>query len=885
MPQGIPRRGFLSLGTAVLACASSAGTCLEASASPVLAETSSVSGGSSVQKNTSYNLEIPFSSIRQYKTITLFNGLPVLLVSDRRAYRASAALSVGGAGQFADPPDLPGLAHLMEHMILSYNSKGTFKRSRDFEDWLGDNEGASNAFTAYDNVCFHFSCPESALPEALQRFAGLFVQEDVEKICRDRETLKREIERVDSELDFDSVNSQANYLTKDFVNLEHPYSRFSVGSLDTLETYPKELGIDVGTRLIAFFKRFYLPRRAVLVIKGRQDLYALERLAAPFGSTMSRVKPRGGLLQSSRIRHYPGAFLEGSRLKQLVLFRKRDDTSTETISFQWTLNLDYRDGPVLVTATHVAFVLARILGRRGPGSLYLFLLRRGWVPSGGVPRVLVPVNVSGFQIIRLVLPVTLEGLINRSAVVSALFDCLDTLRSRNIFIVTRDLIRQYAATAKLYGYTLAPRPADSIELAIDAQLYGLGEMNGVGTGQWYLFPEKRNEIAALQKAVLSTLLKMANPSKGLVIATAGSQVLAQSEGKEDAIPPLSSLKWQTEPITGARFYFEDMLKTSSKVEQVVLKRIINRNELSPPVINPLVPSTIRPPRIVQEVMGTTNANELIVFRTANAVEDEERLLRFSSSSSANNDGWWEVLDPLPGQRGISLPMSPPESTCRCAFVIQLLSSRPARAHVRQGAQAELWKTSFDAAFQDVAELGAPGALAYELSFNKFGLRISVLGISQTLPSYTRRLGRRLVEHHLNLLQGPEFMPSTITAAAIAEAEHARNVSQQRKRIIISNLRRSSAYEAAIEGNAFLRSCTGVVSFAQGDLLRNEINDLVENLKMQFSPFLGTAKKTESSATPDITDLLYKPVWKPRSASPCSISGVPLISDACGRIPR
>ena len=378
---------------------------------------------------------------------------------------------------------------------------------------------------------------------------------------------------------------------------------------------------------------------------------------------------------------------------------------------------------------------------------------------------------------------------------------------------------------------------------------------------------------------------MSDPRSALLVATAGSQALARSTPNSE--DPISSARWQTEPVTGGRFFYDDMLKIPSRVELIVLKRIIDQNELFLPVINPLVPSTIRPPRILQEVTSTTiSLNELILFRTANEAMDEDRLLRMRSSSKQIDESWWKIIEPqIPGQYGIALPRGPPESTCRCAIVIQFLSSRPARANVRQAARAELWRLSFENAVTDLAELGAPGGLSYEMSFNKFGMRLSFLGISQTLPSYARRLTRRLVEHHFVLLQGPEYLSSVITSTAVASLQRATNLSLQRRRTIISSLRSSTAYDAATEGIAFLRSCTGVVSFAQGDLLRIEVTNLVQDLQQILEPSLGISKRPDASATPDIDDLLYKPIWKPRSASSCSISGVSLVSDACGRIPR
>lgn len=99
-------------------------------------------------------LPMPFSSTRDMKVITLSNGLQVLMVNDKIASQSKAALVVDGAGQFTEYNDLPGLAHLMEHMVLSSNSNPNYNRKGDFEEWLGDNEGSSNAFTAYDNVSF-----------------------------------------------------------------------------------------------------------------------------------------------------------------------------------------------------------------------------------------------------------------------------------------------------------------------------------------------------------------------------------------------------------------------------------------------------------------------------------------------------------------------------------------------------------------------------------------------------------------------------------------------------------------------------------------------------------------------------------------------------------
>jgi insulysin len=665
-----------------------------------------------------FSLQIPYSSVRRYKTIKLPNKLKVLLVSDKRAFRSSAALSVGGAGQFADPNGLPGLAHLMEHMILSVNSRSAFRQPKDFEDWLSEQEGASNAFTAYDTVCFHFSSSETAFPEALERFAGLFLQQDLESVCRDKKILQREIRRVNSELDFDDAYTQALCLTQAFVNPEHPYSHFARGDLDTLERLPKEAGVDVGARLIDFFRKKYQASEAVLVVVGPQEIGALERWVAPFSYAFSREIPKDSAPPARR--SYPGGFLQGNRLKQMVLYRKEGDSSAEKLSFEWALDLDYGDmmipGKQSVTATQLGFILAQILGRRGPGSLYSFLLRRGWVPSGlaGVPHITLPVEVSGFQILKLEINLSLDGFINRSAVVAAVYDSIEALRSRGTLSLSRNQIAQYATIAKLHGYVLAPRPPDAVELSLDAQLYGLDGSFGVGSGGWYIFPstEDQGVFGPLQQAVSTMLVMMSDPENAVIVVTAGNKAIAKSKsgifGFGEPLQPLSSQRWLTEPTTKARFCFDDLLGLSARVEELVLTRLIDRDELQPPVLNPFVPAmTPRPTRGILNKAGgiRQNINEDVLYRTARDTKGDDNGILRVQSIPVQDGNEWAILDAAPGQDGLPLPRSPPEVSCRCAFVLQLLSSRPARADVRQAAKGELWRTSLQGSITDLIELG------------------------------------------------------------------------------------------------------------------------------------------------------------------------------------
>src|SRR3989344_99336 len=53
----------------------------------------------------------------QYRSLRLPNNIDVLLVHDEGATHAAANLIVQ-AGSAQNPPDLPGLAHLTEHLVF-----------------------------------------------------------------------------------------------------------------------------------------------------------------------------------------------------------------------------------------------------------------------------------------------------------------------------------------------------------------------------------------------------------------------------------------------------------------------------------------------------------------------------------------------------------------------------------------------------------------------------------------------------------------------------------------------------------------------------------------------------------------------------------------------
>ena len=680
----------------------------------------------------------PFSSQRQYKTIQLNNGLRVLLVSDKKALRASAALSIQGAGQFDEPPQIPGLAHLLEHMTLSSYAE------RDFEDWLEDKEGASNAFTAPGYVCFYFNSPPEVFGEALERFASLFVQARVERICQNRAVLIREIRRVDSELDYTSETTQAFYLLKDLINPGHPFSRFGAGNIESLERGPYRAKINVSRALMDFFHKHYLPSKSVLVVVCPTDLVIMERWTS-FVCKSILSRKSADAQQDKPL--FPEAFSSPSKPTQIVLFRTKSESlfaeTTERLSIEWPLQLnyttteDFRAESPVVTAPTVGFIVSQIVARRGPGSLYLFLLRRGWIPKGskGLPRITFPVDISGFQMMKLEIILTLEGFANRSTIVAAVYDSLKAVRRisqpEESYLLPKTLLNQYLTVARLHGYSLAPRPPDAVELAVDAQTFGLDGQYGVANPNvWPVVPPEGDvsAIQSLREVVADTLKLMTDSTRGIVLITASNKAIQKSGRSilDESLPRyISSERWLIEPQTGARYYREDRTKLPAYVEEWIAAKL-DEDELLPPTLNPLIPAKVRSPRPVIERKYVDGSRRLYYVEAlpSSACTRDSVWREFTALSpdrqagdSISVAGTWEsqAMGSMTGADwklwqtsvldseapSLPLPMSPPEPTCRCAFVVQLLSSRPARSNVKQAALSQLWLRSFE---KDVADL-------------------------------------------------------------------------------------------------------------------------------------------------------------------------------------
>jgi zinc protease len=185
------------------------------------------------------------------------NGLRVLLLPDA----GSATMTVNMiymVGSRHEGYGETGMAHLLEHMNFILTTDG-----RNIKQELTGRGATWNGTTSYDRTNYYetFKASEDNLKWALGLEADRMVKMRIEKPLLDTEmtVVRNEFERGE--------NSVANVLAERVLStafLWHNYGKSTIGSRQDIEKVP----ID---RLAAFYRKYYQPDNAVLVVAGPID--------------------------------------------------------------------------------------------------------------------------------------------------------------------------------------------------------------------------------------------------------------------------------------------------------------------------------------------------------------------------------------------------------------------------------------------------------------------------------------------------------------------------------------------------------------------------------------------------------------------------------------
>ncbi len=202
-------------------------------------------------KNT---LKILTLTLAERKTakICLSNGLQAYLISDPGVHESAAALAVE-AGSWQDPKEYPGMAHFLEHML--FLGTAAYPKENEYMQYISDNGGQLNAYTASDRTVYIFSINNDAYKGAVDRFSHFFVDP-----LFNPSSIGRELHAVDQEhaKNIENDGWRGYMILKETGNPDHPNAGFSTGNADTLSGIPQEA-------LKKWYKEHYSSNRMHLV--------------------------------------------------------------------------------------------------------------------------------------------------------------------------------------------------------------------------------------------------------------------------------------------------------------------------------------------------------------------------------------------------------------------------------------------------------------------------------------------------------------------------------------------------------------------------------------------------------------------------------------------
>lgn len=298
------------------------------------------------------------ASVEGITEFRLANGLKVLLFPD--ASKPTVTVNITYlVGSRHEGYGETGMAHLLEHMVF----KGS-PRHRNIPQELTERGTTPNGTTSYDRTNYYETMPatEANLAWALDLEADRMVNSFIAKADLESEFTVVRNEFESSENDPVRITLQRTVATA----FEwHNYGKSTIGARSDIENVPIE-------RLRAFYRKYYQPDNAILVVAGKfEEPVALRLIAEKFGviPRPERSLERGNLLFATYTRD-PDQ--DGERA---VTVRRVGDLQVVTAAYK------------VPSGTHPDFaaldVLTEILSRTPGGRLHSALVQPGLAAQAG----------------------------------------------------------------------------------------------------------------------------------------------------------------------------------------------------------------------------------------------------------------------------------------------------------------------------------------------------------------------------------------------------------------------------------------------------------------------------------------------------------------------
>jgi zinc protease len=222
----------------------------------------------------------------EVSSFTLGNGLEVVVIPDHRVPVVTHMVWYRN-GSADDPLGQSGIAHFLEHLMF----KGTEKHpAGEFSKVVSGLGGQENAFTSYDYTAYFQRVAREHLGTMMafeaDRMTNLLIEESV--VAPERDVVLEE-RRMRVETDPAAQLSEAMAAS---LFVHHPYGTPIIGWMHEIEGLNRE-------HALAYYRRFYAPENAILVVAGDIKPDEVRSLAegtygviAARGERPERTRPR-----------------------------------------------------------------------------------------------------------------------------------------------------------------------------------------------------------------------------------------------------------------------------------------------------------------------------------------------------------------------------------------------------------------------------------------------------------------------------------------------------------------------------------------------------------------------------------------------------------------
>lgn len=337
---------------------------------------------------------------RKTQTLSLENGLDVLLISDPDVHRSAAALSVG-TGYLYDPEEKAGLAHYLEHMLFlgtkKYPEVGSYKK------FLDSHSGGSNAYTGGNITNYFFQVSHDGYNEALDRFSDFF-----KSPLFDKTYAEREVKAVNNEHEKNKLNDgwRGNFVSGLMSEPGHPLAKFGTGNKETLS------GVN-GPALHEFYKRYYAASNMKLSLISSMPMEILSGVAQKYFSDIPDRPVKVPQLSPEFRKPLKGQY-------RLLTIKTIKDVRSLEIDFPTIRLKDHQ-------ASKPASIVGSVLGYEGKGSLLSKLKEEGLVLglSAGGGSSHPDINSFGINI-----SLTKKGLKEYERILERVFSYINMVRER-----------------------------------------------------------------------------------------------------------------------------------------------------------------------------------------------------------------------------------------------------------------------------------------------------------------------------------------------------------------------------------------------------------------------------------------------------------------------